>query len=314
MRPVSAPAQGPVPVPTPTIKRGRIRERVGKSGWATPGTVIAMTVLFLVAVYFLIPVFWVIVSSTKSTGTLFSSFGLWFAHEFVLGDNLGHLFTYDGAVFPLWLGNTFLYAGVSAIVGTFLSAMGGYALAKYAFPGRGLVFGVILGAVIVPTTVLALPLYLLMHTFSLTNTYWAVLLPSIANPFGVYLTRIYVASSLPDDLIDAGRIDGAGEFLIFLRIGLPSMLPALVTVFLFQFVAVWNNFFLPLIMLSNRSLYPVTLGLFTWNSNASYAGAPPFLYSIVVTGALVSIIPLVIGFAFLQRFWQGGFAVGGVKA
>lgn len=137
-----------------------------------------------------------------------------------------------------------------------------------------------------------------------------MLLPSIVSPFGVYLSRIFAASAVPDELIEAARIDGAGEVRTFFSVSIRLMSPALVTVFLFQFVGVWNNFFLPLIMLRNSDLYPVTLGLFTWNSQVSQF---PEMRTLVIVGSLVSIFPLLIGFLSLQRFWQSGLGAGGVK-
>lgn len=280
--------------------------------WMRPGNVIIIAFLWAAMIYFLVPLYWLVISSTKNQGDLFSTAGLWFA-QFNLGSNLFHLFTYDDAMFGRWLLNTFIYALVSACFGLLFSAMMGYALAKYRFRGRNVIFGVILGSVLVPGTALALPLYLLMQSAGLTNTYWAVLLPSIANPFGVYLARIYAQAAIPDEIIDAARVDGARELTIFRKLALPAMGPALVTIFLFQFVGVWNNFFLPLVMLSSQQLYPVTLGLFQWSSSASYGGAPPFLYSNIVIGSLVSIIPLIISFVLLQRYWRGGFNLGAVK-
>ena len=183
----------------------------------------AMTFLFVFTVYFLVPFFWLIVSSTKNAGDLFSTFGLWFASSFNLGSNLQQLFTYEGGIYVRWLFNSLLYAGVGAVLGTFLAAMTGYALAKYVFRGRNLIFSMVLGALLVPATVLTLPLYLMMSSFGLTNTYWAVLLPSIVSPFGVYLSRIYAASSVPDELLEAARIDGAGEFRTFATVAMRLM-------------------------------------------------------------------------------------------
>jgi multiple sugar transport system permease protein len=277
-------------------------------------TIGAMTFLLVFTLYFLIPFFWLVVASTKSQADLFGTFGLWFAPNFNLFSNLQQLFTYNDDIFGRWLLNTLLYAGVGSVVGTFLSAMAGYALAKYAFRGRNLVFSVILGSILVPATTLALPLYLMMSKVGLTNTIWAVLLPSLVNPFGVYLARIYATSSVPDELMEAGRIDGAGEFRIFLTISLRLLTPALVTVLLFGFVGIWTNFFLPLVMFSDPSLFPVTVGLQSWNVTASNAGAnTQTIYNLIVTGALISSIPLLIGCILLQRFWRGGLGAGSVK-
>ena len=145
----------------------------------------------------------------------------------------------------------------------------------------------------------------------MTNTIWSVLLPSLVSPFGVYLSRIYASSSVPDELLEAARIDGASEFRTFATVAMRLMTPALVTVLLFQFVAIWNKFFLPLIMLSDQNLFPVTVGLQTWN--VTTGGANNFLYPLIVTGALVSAIPLLIGCVILQRFWRGGLGAGSVK-
>ena len=134
--------------------------------------------------------------------------------------------------------------------------------------------------------------------------------PSIVSPFGVYLARVYAAVAVPEEIIEAGRIDGAGEGRIFRTVVLRIMSPALVTMFLFQFVAIWNNFFLPLVMLSNTRLYPVTLGLYTWNNQY---GQAPQLISYVIIGSLISVIPLVIAFLSLQRFWRSGLAAGSVR-
>jgi multiple sugar transport system permease protein len=269
-----------------------------------------LAVLSFFAVYFLVPYIWLVVSATKSVGDLFGTFGLWFAPNFNLLDNVQQLFTYQDGIYVHWLVNTLLYAGVGALVGTWLSTMAGYALAKYTFRGRNLAFSVVLGAILVPGTALALPLYLLMSRVGLTNTYWAVLLPSCVSPFGVYLSRIYAASAVPDDLLDAARVDGANEFRAF-TLALRLMAPALVTIFLFQFVAIWNNFFLPLVMLSDEKLFPITVGLQTWNVTTS--GAAKVLYGLIVTGALVSSLPLLAGCVALQRFWRGGLGVGSVK-
>jgi multiple sugar transport system permease protein len=272
-----------------------------------------MTILLIFTLYFLIPFFWLVVSAAKSQADLFGTFGLWFAPDFNLFTNLQSLFTYNNGLFGRWLLNTLLYAGVGSVGGTFLAAMAGYALAKYAFRGRNLIFSIILGAILVPASTLAIPLYLMMSAVGLTNTIWAVLLPSLVNPFGVFLTRIYAASAVPDELLEAARIDGANEFRTF-TIALRLMTPALVTVLLFGFVGIWNNFILPFVMFSDPNLFPVTVGLQSWNVTGSNAGAnSQTIYNLIVTGALISSIPLLIGCILLQRFWRGGLGTGSVK-
>ncbi|MCD9898943.1 carbohydrate ABC transporter permease [Streptomyces sp. MT29] len=282
------------------------RPRSGPDRSAVP----VFVFMALVAGYMLLPVYWLLVSATKSQSDLVSTPGLLPA-DWHLGENLAALFSRQDGVYLRWLGNSLAYAGVGAAVGTLLAAMAGYALTVYAFKGREAVFSVILGGVLVPATALALPLFLLFAEVDATNTFWSVFLPSIVSPFGVYLSRIFAAASIPVEVIEAARIDGAGEWTIFRTVALRMMSPALVTVFLFQFVVIWNNFLLPLIMLQDERLYPVTLGLFTWQSQTSRA---PELQTLTLVGALVSVVPIVITFLMLQRYWRAGLAAGAVKS
>jgi multiple sugar transport system permease protein len=216
-------------------------------------------------------------------------------------------------VFWQWALNTVIYAVVSAVGATALATACGYALAKYRFRGRTAVFSLILGSIMVPLTALAIPTYLLFADMNLTDTMWAIILPSLVSPFGVYLMRVYAMDAVDDSLLEAARIDGAGEYRIFATIGVRLLGPGLVTVLLFQLVATWNNYFLPLIMLNTPSLFPVTVGLAQWQATASAGGGAQVLFSTVLTGAFVSIIPLIVAFLFLQRYWQSGIATGSVK-
>ena len=295
---------------TATTSGLRLRRtpRRNKPGESAVSIAIAMTVLVIMAIYCLAPVYVLFTASTKTQSDISNGSSL--VPSGRLFDNIGTLFTQDNHVYATWLLNSVIYAVGGSLVATFLGALAGYALAKFPFRGREIIFNVVLGGVLMPATALALPLFLMFATAHLTNTYWSVLLPSIVSPFGVYLSRVFAAASVPDELIEAGRLDGAGEFRIFLQVGMRLMSPALVTIFLFQFVVIWNNFFLPLVMLSNRSLYPVTLGLYTWQSQTSRV---PILQVLVIVGSLVSVVPLIITFLSLQRFWRNGLAAGSVK-
>jgi multiple sugar transport system permease protein len=280
------------------------------AGRRRSSTIIVTALLVVVALYFLIPVYWVFVASTKSTADLFSTNGFWFAPTFSLWENIGRVISYDNGIFGRWFLNSAIYAGVGALLATYFAAAGGYALAKYEFRGRNLVFGTILGGVLVPGTATALPLFLLFSQLGLANTYWSVLLPSLVSPFGLFLCRIYAQATVDTSLIEAARIDGAGELRIFHTIGLKVLTPALVTVFLFQLVGIWNNYFLPLVMLSDSELYPITLGLNNWLSQVDRL---PEFYELTTGGVLLSIIPLSIAMVVLQRFWRGGLTEGAVK-
>ncbi|MDQ0753548.1 multiple sugar transport system permease protein [Streptomyces africanus] len=293
----------------PTVPpRRRHRRRDRRS---TPLTIAMLAAL----AYFLLPLLWLLVASTKSTQDLFNTFGLWFSHAPQLLTNVTETFTQDDGVFVHWLLNTAVYAGVSAVGAALLAAAGGYGFAKFRFRGDRAAFNLVVGAVMVPTTALAIPTYLLFAEAGLVNTPWAVILPSLVNPFGLYLMRVYAEDAVPDSILEAARIDGAGEVRIFFRIVLRLLGPGLVTVLLFTLVATWNNYFLPLIMLNDPDLYPITVGLSSWAAQAQNggAGASSDMLALVVTGSLISIIPLVVAFLLLQRYWQSGLASGGVK-
>jgi multiple sugar transport system permease protein len=265
-------------------------------------------ILLLGAVYCLLPVVWVLVAATKNNNQLFNTFT--FAPSGSLWSNISALTSYGGGVFWHWMLNTAIYAGGGALLSVAVSGLTGYALAKYRFRGRSTLFNLLLAGVLVPPVVLALPQYLLLAKVGLTNTYWSVLLPSVISPYGIYLARIYAMASVPDEVIESARVDGCPEGRLFARIAVPMMVPGLVTIFLFQFVAVWNNFLLPFIMLSDENKFPLTVGLYTLLNRGSSA---PSLYSLVVTGSLLSIIPLIILFLSLQRYWRTDIASGAVK-
>ncbi|WP_420836396.1 carbohydrate ABC transporter permease [Cellulomonas endophytica] len=288
----------------------RPRPPAGPRGRPSVGRVLVPLALVVAAIYFLVPVAWVLLSSTKSAGDLFGTSGFWLSDSPQLGENLRLLFTQDGNAFGRWLLNSLLYAGVGALAATFLAGGAGYALAKYPFRGREALFGLVLGGVLVPPTVVALPMYFLLNTVGLTGSVWSVLLPGMVSPFGVYLARIYASSGVPDEIIEAARLDGAGDVRIALTIAARMMTPALVTVFLFQFVAIWNNYLLPLVMLSDPTRFPVTLGLTLWNSQTQ---RDPVFYQLVVTGSAVSAVLLAGVMLGLQRFWRAGLTAGATK-
>ncbi|MFE6100628.1 carbohydrate ABC transporter permease [Streptomyces laurentii] len=265
--------------------------------------------LVLAVVYMLFPLVWLLTAATKDAGGLLA--GNAFSFEgFDLGGNLSRLAEYNDGVYFHWYLNSLLYAGLGALVCSLVSVAAGYAFDKYDFPGKEKLFGVVLLGVLVPTTALALPMYLLASEVGIVNTFWAVFIPVLVNPFGVYLSRVFSSGYVPGEALEAARIDGAGELRIFWSIGLRMLMPGFVTVFLFQFTAIWNNFFLPLVMLSDQKLYPLSLGLYAWNSNAH---AEPDFYPLVVTGSLLAVVPLVVAFVSLQRHWKAGLTAGSVK-
>lgn len=272
--------------------------------------VLPTVALMMGALYCLLPMLWVVAASTKTTGELFSTFS--FAPSFSGGfqENVEKLFTYNNGVFVSWAANTVLYAGLGAVLTVVISAAAGYALARYTFPGRELIFKAILAGVLVPQIALAIPQYLLLAQINMTGTYWSVLLPSLISPFSIYLCRIFASAAVPEEILEAGRLDGASEMRLFFSIGLRLMAPGLVTVFLLHFVAIWNNFMLPYIMLADERMFPLTVGLFTLLNRGA---GQPALYTMVITGSLLSVVPLIVLFLLLQRYWRLDVLSGGLK-
>ena len=266
----------------------------------------------LVLIYTLLPLVWLVINSTKTQQSLLGSFGLWFSGHFALWDNVRDTVTYNDHIFVRWLLNTLLYVVVGAGGATCLAVLGGYGLAKYDFRGKRAVFALVIGAVAVPGTALAVPTFLMFSKMGLTNTPWAVIIPSLVSPFGIYLMWVFAAEAIPTELLEAARVDGSGEVRTFLRISLPLLAPGIITVLLFTVVATWNNYFLPLIMIKDPDWYPLTLGLNSWNQQASTVGGQP-VFNLVITGSLLTIVPLIAAFLLLQRFWQSGLAAGSVK-
>ncbi|MFE2207419.1 carbohydrate ABC transporter permease [Streptomyces rubiginosohelvolus] len=266
-------------------------------------------VLLIAAVYTLFPLIWLVSAATKDAGNLLGG-DVFSLQGFDLAHNLSELTAYQDGIYFRWYGNSLLYAGAGALGCSLVSVAAGYAFDKYRFRGKEKLFALVLLGVLLPSTALSLPLYLLAVETGTVNTYWAVLILALVNPFGVYLSRIFSAGYIPDEVLEAARIDGAGELRTFWSVGLRMVMPGFVTVFLFQFTAIWNNFFLPLVMLSDKDLYPLSLGLYNWHSNAN---ADPAFYPMVVTGSLLAVTPLIIAFVTLQRHWKAGLTAGSVK-
>jgi multiple sugar transport system permease protein len=278
------------------------------------GTVTVITAACaLFAVFTLVPIVWIVINSTKTQASLFSSFGFWFAGPFEFFHNFSMLFqNVDGnGTYVQWLGNTVLYAVLGGGGATALAAFAGYGFARFKFRGSRVFFFITVGALLVPVAAITLPLYLVYAKAHLINSIWGMVLPSMVSPVGVYLMRTYVQVSVPAELLDSARLDGAGELRIFFGIALPLMVPGLMTVLLISIVAVWNNYFLPLIIFSQNNLFPLTVGVGLWSQHATTTGDNN-LYPLIVMGGLVTIIPLIALFLVLQRYWRSGLLLGSI--
>ncbi|GAA1788596.1 carbohydrate ABC transporter permease [Agromyces lapidis] len=298
------------------LASGKVAPTPPKRAKATPrhkrASITLGILMTLMLLYCLVPLWWLVVNSTKAMDSLYNSFAFWFSGEFSLFQNIVDTFTYQDGIFLRWLGNTLVYVVIGAGGATLLATLAGYGLAKYNFPGRKWVFAIILGAMAIPGSALAVPQFLLFSGLGLTNTPWSVIIPSMVSAFGLYLVWVYAREAIPDELLEAARLDGAGEIRIFFVIALRQLAPALITVLMFTVVATWNNYFLPLIMLSDSAWYPLPVGLAQWSAQSSAIGGQA-IPNLVITGSLLTVIPISAAFLYLQRYWQSGLTAGSVK-
>jgi multiple sugar transport system permease protein len=286
------------------------RQAINKGHQVAPKIFLVICIL-----YFILPVWWLIVAATKNNAGLFMGTGgpMWFDKHFALLDNIRELTTYQDGIYWRWLFNSLLYALFGGVGATALSVMAGYGFAKFRFRGRKIYFNIVLGALMIPTTALVIPTFIIMTKIGMNDTIWAVILPSLLSPFGTYLMRVYCTASLPDEMMEAARVDGAGELRTFFQVSLPIMTPAITTVFLLSVVNCWNNYFLPQVVLANTKLFPITVGLTQWQAKSNAGAGVEQVWNLITCGAFISVIPLVLAFLFLQRYWVGGITAGAVK-
>ena len=271
-----------------------------------------MALLLLAAVYVLAPIYWLLISSTKSTSQLFGTSTFLPPGHLSLGANLSTLLSFENGAFKYWFVNSIVYATVTALLATGVCSLCGYALAKFRFRMRRPLFGLVVGSLMVPSTALVVPIFMLENFLHLTNTYQGVILPLMVYPFGVYFMSVYSLDAVPDMLLDAARIDGAAELGVFWRIARPLLMPGMVTLFLLSFIGTWNNYFLPFVLLGSSTRYPLTVGLSTWASELHLAGASQPLYPELVLGSLISVLPMLILFPFLQKYVARGLTLGAI--
>ncbi len=267
-----------------------------------PGWLYAVMVVGLVLV--VIPFVWMLLSSFKPEAEVRAVPPTWWPETITL-DNYRQLFTQLD--FLRFFMNSAIVAVAVAAGNMVFCSMLGYALAKLDFPGKRAVFAVVLGTLMVPGVVTFVPLFVLTTNIGLTNTLPGMILPFLAGPFGVFLMRQFIAS-LPDELIQAARIDGAGELRIFFSIILPLCGPAVATLGVLTFLASWNNFLWPLVVATSEDKYtlPVALALYAVGQNATK-------YGLLLAGAVVVVIPVLAVFLLLQRRIMQGIAMTGIK-
>ena len=268
---------------------------------------VTTAVLALLAVYFLLPLWWVAVESTKMYSDAFSGNPLWFLHPTLY--NFEYALTNSDLL--LWLGNSILESGAAGIIGALAAVMAGYALGKYSFRGRSAFTVLIAIALMVPSTAIAYPTFILESQLGLINTYWGVILPTAVSAFGAYFMTIYAEESVPKDVLDAARLDGASELRVFRSVALPYFKPALITLFILIFASVWNNYLLPLFVLRQSHLYMIPLGLESVLLNG--ATFPQLQYAIQLAGSAISVLLMIVLFVSLEKYIEAGLGLGAVK-
>jgi ABC-type glycerol-3-phosphate transport system permease component len=261
-------------------------------------------VLIAISAFMILPFAWMISSSLKPFPEIFAGNSFlpvhWTLHSF------REFFQQRDAARALWI--SFYIAVSSTVLSLFLCALGGYGFAKFRFPGRGFLFGFVIATIAIPFAVLIVPLFVMMrNTFHWIDTPWPLIVPWAANAFGIFFMRQYMLT-IPDELIDAGRVDGASEPAIFFRIILPVARPALISLGIIFFISSWNNFLWPLVVLPSASHWTLPLVL------RSLQGAPGRTpYDVLMAGSVVSTLPIVLGFLFVQRRLVAGIMAGTVK-
>jgi multiple sugar transport system permease protein len=269
------------------------------------GSVALYLVLIVVAAVTVLPFVWVLSGSLRTTEDIQADPGAWLPGEATL-DNFVRLFSQAG--FGTYLVNSIVVAAMVVVANVVGAAAAGYALAKLDFAGKRLAFGAVLAALMVPFSATFVPQFVVTVGLGLVDTLQGIALPSLVLPVSVFIVRQF-ASGIPDDLLEAARLDGAGEVRIFLRIFLPLAGPALATVTIMSFLASWNNFIWPLIVAQNAGSYTLPVGL----AATSQAAQNVTDYGLVLAGAVVVMLPVLILFVLLQRYFVQGIAGTGLK-
>ncbi|MEU6432504.1 carbohydrate ABC transporter permease [Microbispora sp. NPDC046973] len=300
-----------------TVDAGRaVARRKSVSGWS--GRTIVAVVVAIFVLFFVIPIVWLLLATTKS------AHGLIVDNPFLPGSignlaaNWDQLFGFQDGAVTAWVGNSALYALGALVITLIASIPAGYAMALTEFRLRRPLLVLTLIVMLIPNTALVLPIFLELNVVGLIGSPLSVILPMSFFPFGVYLTYIYFSTSVPRDLLAAARLDGCSELQVFTRVALPLAAPIVALVAFFSFVQSWNNFFLPFVMLPSSEGYPVQVGLTSLLAstpafNPSSAGTLSVQLPTLALATVISVLPVLIVFLFAQRFLVAGMTAGGTK-
>jgi len=261
--------------------------------------------LVLCALLTMLPFLWVISGSLRSLDEIRSDPGAWLPHE-VTVDNFLRLFRTEG--FGQFMVNSIVVAAIVVVGNVVAASAAGYALAKLDFAGKKIAFSAVMAAMMVPFTAVFVPQFVITVDLGLADTLAGIALPSVAMPMSVFIMRQY-ALSIPDEILEAARMDGAGEFRIFFRIFLPLTVPAVATITIMSFLSSWNYFIWPLIVAQSMSTYTLPVGLAATSQAASHVTD----YGLMLAGAIVVMLPVLILFLFLQRYFVQGISGSGIR-
>ena len=268
----------------------------------TPGKVITNVVLVLLAIFFIFPLYWIITGSFKDPIAVNANPPVWFPTSPTL-NNYERLFQNPAL---RWLGNTVFMAVMAMLLTCITASMAGYALAKKRFPGRKLVFSIMICAMALPKQVILIPLLKELSFFNLHDNIWSVILPTVGWPFGVFLMKQF-SETIPGEMLEAARIDGAGEVRTFVKIVLPMVTPGIGALAIFTFINSWNDYFLQLIMLNSRNNLTISLGIAKLQAEMSND------FGLIMAGAALAAIPIIAVFLMFQKYFTQGIAMGAVK-
>ena len=281
------------------------------------GQTFATLLLIVFALFFVVPLVWLLIAPTKTDRQLLLDGPFSLGSLTTLGENWASLISFQGGLIWTWIGNSAFYCLAALAITLVSSIPAGYALALTEFRGRKALLAVTLIVMLIPSTALVLPIFLELSAVKLIGSPLAAILPFSFFPFGVYLTYIYFSTAISRDLLDAARIDGAGEIQVFLRIAMPLATPVIALVGFFNFTNNWNNYFLPYVMLPGRKA-PIQVGLAELLSNVpafnpTNAGSAAISLSTLALATLLAVAPVMIVFLFAQRFLVTGMTAGGTK-
>ena len=268
-----------------------------------PGVALAYAALTALSVVMIFPFIWMVSSSLKDATQIFQMKLFPTTPTF---DNYRYLLFREGSKFPQWFMNSAIVAISTTASVLFFDSLLGYTLSKFKFPGKNVIFFLIVSTLMIPTEMLVIPWYAMSRAMKWVNTYWGIMFPGMISAFGVFLMRQFM-STIPDDLLDAARVDGRGEFMIFVTVVLPLVTPALATLAIFNFIGNWNAFLWPLIAASKPRMFTLPVGL------ANFSGEAGSDWHLIMTGASIAMAPLVVVFLIFQKQIVKGIAMTGLK-